>query len=135
MFSCLRRIRKLVKNHYFRIRKQFNESVILTGADPKRPWRTHSNKEKLLRINNEIKYHQEKGSQSIAPMGEQDMKDLIKECEAETLLAPPVDADELKNTVDAAKRSLPNFQYRKIVNTTATTILPTAHEIANDSEK
>ncbi|KAI8430858.1 hypothetical protein MSG28_001000 [Choristoneura fumiferana] len=71
-------------------------------------------KEKLLRIDNELKRHHEKASEVIAPLAECDMSDLVKECQQETRDSLRVGADRLRDTVDAAKKNLPNFQYRKI---------------------
>lgn len=99
----------------------------MTGADPKRPWRTNSNKEKLLRVDSELKRHLEKSSQIIAPLAEQEMQDLVKECKDEGRVAPAVATNRLRDTVDAAKKNLPHFQYKQIYNTTATAILPQAH--------
>ncbi|XP_063618167.1 uncharacterized protein LOC134791067 [Cydia splendana] len=110
-----------------RAKKEYKESV-LSGADPMRPWRTHTSKEKLLRIDNELKRHHEVGSQAIAPMADGDMRDLVKECQEETQLSAKISAERLRDSVDSAKRNLPNFQYRKIDNGTATAILPEAHE-------
>ncbi|CAG9558431.1 unnamed protein product [Danaus chrysippus] len=107
-----------------------SENIISTVADPKRPWRIHSNKEKLLRIDSELKQHKEKSTNAIKPMEENDMKDLIKKCQEEALTAPRVGQDKLRETVDEARRCLPNFQYKKIENSTATAILPEAHSNA-----
>ncbi|CAH2209038.1 jg27198 [Pararge aegeria aegeria] len=107
--------------------------VNISTADPKRPWRTNSNKEKLLRIENELKNHIEKSATTITPMDEQQMKDLVKECLEETLISPPVNSNRLRDTVDEARRNLPNFQYRTIENSTATTILPQAHSSGTTS--
>lgn len=100
-----------------------------TILDPKRPWRTNSNKEKLVRIDCELKQHHDKASHLITPMDTEDMQELVKTCRAETLVAPPVLGDRLRDTVNAAKRNLTNFQYRKVENSTATAILPEAHEL------
>lgn len=111
------------------MKKEFSENIVLTGQDPKRPWRTHSNKEKLHRIDGELKRHLEKSSQLIVPLADDDMKKLVKECQEETRAAPPVGINRLRDTVDAAKKNLPNFKYKKIDNTTATAILSEAHEL------
>ncbi|XP_032526534.2 uncharacterized protein LOC116777222 [Danaus plexippus] len=103
------------------------ENIISTVADPKRPWRIHTNKEKLLRIDNELKQHKEKSTIAITPLEENVMRDLIKKCQEESLTAPCVGPDKLRETVDEARRCLPNFQYKKIENSTATAILPEAH--------
>lgn len=103
-------------------------------SDPKRPWRTNSNKEKLVRIDCELKQHLDKASHLITPMGDKEMQDLVIRCQAETQVAPPVSGDRLRDTVDAAKKNLANFQYRKVENTTATAILPDAHMLEPFSE-
>lgn len=100
----------------------------MAGADPKRPWRTNSSKEKLLRVDSELKRHLEKSSQMIVPLAEQEMQELVKECKDEGRMAPAVGTNRLRDTVDAAKKNLPHFQYKKISNTTATSIMPQAHE-------
>ncbi|XP_047525069.1 uncharacterized protein LOC125062887 [Pieris napi] len=110
-----------------RAKKQLPENV-MSGPDPKRPWRTQSSKEKLFRIDNDIKRHLEKGDLSIDPLQEEEMQDLVKECREETLRNPPVNPDRLRETVVEARKNLPNFQYRTIENSTATNILPNAHE-------
>ncbi|CAF4752421.1 unnamed protein product [Pieris macdunnoughi] len=110
-----------------RAKKQLPENV-MSGPDPKRLWRTQSSKEKLFRIDNDIKRHLEKGGQSIDPLQEEEMQDLVKECREETLRNPPVNPDRLRETVVEARKNLPNFQYRTIENSTATNILPNAHE-------
>lgn len=113
---------------FCRVKKELSTCVVLTGADPKRPWRTHSSKEKLLRIDNELKRHHEKASEVITPLPDCDMTDLVKECQQEGRESSGVGADRLRDTVNAAKKNLPNFQYRKIYNATATAILPDAHD-------
>ncbi|XP_050683720.1 uncharacterized protein LOC126978727 isoform X2 [Leptidea sinapis] len=110
-----------------RAKKEITGSLALTGPDPKRPWRTNSSKELLLRIDNDLKRHSEKADQAIAPMGDSELRDLIIECQDEALTGPLVGADRLRVTVEEARKKLPNFQYRKIENSTATCILPTAH--------
>lgn len=111
----------------YRAEKAYRARTISTDSDPKRPWRTHSNREKLLRINNELKHHHDKGSQMICPLDESTMRNLVLECEEEARVTSKVSATKLRETIDDAKKNLPNFQYRKIENTTATFILPTAH--------
>lgn len=111
-----------------RAKKELPECIVLTGFDPKRPWRTNSTKERLLRIESEIKQHRDRAGEMMAPLADGHMKELVKECQEETRYARPVPADRLRETVDAAKKNLPNFQYRKIENSTATAILPKAHE-------
>ncbi|XP_063837418.1 uncharacterized protein LOC135086596 [Ostrinia nubilalis] len=118
-----------------RAKKDAADSIVLSGSDPKRPWRTNSSKEKLLRIENELKRHIEKASDKITPLNDGDMKELVKECQEENRTARPVTTDRLRHTVDAAKKNLPNFQYRKIENTTATAILPEAHDFDKDEAK
>ncbi|KAJ8737193.1 hypothetical protein PYW07_000464 [Mythimna separata] len=107
--------------------KKENAEKVLDGTDPKRPWRTNSNKEKLLRVDSELKRHLEKSSQVIVPLAEQVMQELVKECNDEGRVAPAVGANRLRDTVDAAKKNLPQFQYKKIANSTATSIMPQAH--------
>lgn len=130
-------VTKLIKTclievcHVHRAKKIYSERTLSTETDPKRPWRTHSNKERLLRINNELKHHHDKGSQKICPLDESTMKNLVQECEEEAQVASKIPASKLRETIDEAKKNLPNFQYRKIDNTTATMILPTAHNTEN----
>lgn len=109
--------------------KRFKKIVpLLTGPDSKRPWRINSNREKLLRIDGELKRHHEKASQLIHPMAEDEIKDLIKECEETIRVAPSaVTSDTLRLTIEAAKKNLPNFQYRSVNNSTATQIMCLAH--------
>ncbi|XP_028174213.1 uncharacterized protein LOC114362855 [Ostrinia furnacalis] len=68
-----------------RAKKDAADSIVLSGSDPKRPWRTNSSKEKLLRIENELKRHIEKASDKITPLNDGDMKELVKECQEENL--------------------------------------------------
>lgn len=114
-----------------RAKKAYNERIISTESDPKRPWRTHSNKERLLRINNELKHHHDKGFQKICPLDESTMRKLVQECKEEAQVASKIPVTKLRETIDEAKKNLPNFQYRQIDNTTATAILPTAHNTEN----
>lgn len=103
----------------------------MPGCNQKRPWRTNSNREKLLRIDSELKRHLENASQLILPLNEGEMRDLIKECQEEARVTTTfnvVAPDRLKATIDAARKSLHNFQYRIINNSTATHIMPTAHD-------
>ena len=123
----------LIGTFFYRAKKTNAEKVIFTGTDPKRPWRTNSNKEKLLRVDSELKRHQEKSSQMIVPLAEQEMQDLVRECKDEGRVAPAVGANRLRDTVDAAKKNLPHFQYKQIYNTTATAILPQAHAFSAKS--
>ncbi|PZC80033.1 hypothetical protein B5X24_HaOG215502 [Helicoverpa armigera] len=121
-----RKLRELlIASH--RAKKLNARNVIVTGADPKRPWRTNSSKEKLLRVDLELKRHQEKSTEMIVPLADNDMQDLVKECREEWRVAPAVGPSRLRDTVDAAKKNLPHFQYKKIHNTTATSIMPQAH--------
>lgn len=120
----------------YRMRKQVPDSVTtLTTEDPKRPWRTHTSKEKLLRIEGELKRHLEKSSQLIHPLDDDEMQDLIKECRDESRLAPPIGVNRLRDTVIAAKKNLPNFQYKKIENSTATAIMPEVYVFESKNEK
>ncbi|XP_035458560.2 uncharacterized protein LOC118281865 [Spodoptera frugiperda] len=112
-----------------RAKKVNSESVLMTSADPKRPWRTNSNKEKLLRVDSELKRHVEKSSEMIVPLPENEMQDLVKACREEGNVAPAVGSNRLRETVDAAKKNLPHFQYKKIYNSTATSIMPQAHAV------
>lgn len=57
------------------------------------------------------------------------MRKLVQDCEEEAQIASKIPATKLRETIDDAKKKLPNFQYRKIDNTTATMILPTAHNM------
>ncbi|XP_075991199.1 uncharacterized protein LOC142986573 [Anticarsia gemmatalis] len=135
-----RKLRELLAESK-RTKKQLSENVVSTNqGDPKRPWRTNTNKEKLLRIDGELKRHLEKSSQLIVPLADTDMQNLVKECREEARVAPPVGITRLRDTVDAAKKHLPNFQYRKIENSTAVAIMPEAHDLSpkivpNDSNK
>lgn len=137
MLFSLRIRRTLLKTYLIKVdivhraKKIYNERTLSTETDPKRPWRTHSNKERLLRINNELKHHHDKGSHKICPLDENIMKKLVQECEEEAQVASKIPATKLRETIDEAKKNLPNFQYRKIDNTTATMILPTAHNTEN----
>ncbi|CAH0703537.1 unnamed protein product [Spodoptera exigua] len=110
-------------------KKANSESVLMTSADDKRPWRTNSSKEKLFRVDSELKRHMKKSSQMIVPLPEHEMQHLVKECREEGSVAPAVGANRLRETVDAAKKNLPNFQYKKIYNSTATSIMPQAHTV------
>ncbi|KOB76510.1 Uncharacterized protein OBRU01_01738 [Operophtera brumata] len=112
-----------------RAKKECNDDLAQKIIDPKRPWRTNSNKEKLVRIDCELKQHHDKATDLLTPMDTEDMQELVKTCRAETLLAPPILGDRLRETVNAAKKNLTNFQYRKVENTSATAILPEAHEL------
>ena len=94
--------------------------------DSNRPWRTNSNREKLNRIENELKRHRDRATLSITPMEEEKMNDLLSECREEGRGAGPVGADRLRETVDEAMKNLPNFQYKNIQNSTATAIFPDA---------
>ncbi|XP_022118541.1 uncharacterized protein LOC110995597 [Pieris rapae] len=125
-----RKLRELLAENK-RAKKQLPENVF-SGPDPKRPWRTQSCKEKLMRIDNDIKRLLEKSNQSIDPLKEEEMQDLLNECREETLRNPPVNPDRLRESVDEARKNLPNFQYRTIENSTATIILPNAHEINSE---
>lgn len=98
----------------------------LISSDPKRPWRTNSCREKLLRVDLELKQYKEKTDQVITPLEEHKMKDLVKECQEESSVACPIGADRLRETVEEARKNLPNFQFRNVENTTATAILPNA---------
>lgn len=101
----------------------------LRMTDPKRPWRTNSNKEKLLRIDNEIKQHLDRASNMITAMADDEMQELVKNCRDANINSLPVTGERLRQTVDSAREKLTNFQYRKWENTTATMILPEAHAI------
>ncbi|XP_045784279.1 uncharacterized protein LOC123880277 [Maniola jurtina] len=119
-----RKLKELLKESK-RVKKAID--LNLNAVDPKRPWRTNSNKEKLLRIENELKHHIEKSSSAITPMDEQEMTELVQVCREETMTSQPVGANRMRETVDEARRNLPNFQYRTVENSTATTILSHAH--------
>ncbi|XP_050361463.1 uncharacterized protein LOC126780795 isoform X3 [Nymphalis io] len=97
------------------------------NADPKRPWRTNSSREKLLRVDIELKQHRERAIQAVTPLEEDQMKDLVKECQEETLVSRPIGADRLRETVEEARKNLPNFLYRNVENSTATAIMQNAH--------
>lgn len=100
---------------FCRVKKELSTCVVLTGADPKRPWRTHSSKEKLLRIDNELKRHHEKASEVITPLPDCDMTDLVKECQQEGRESSGVGADRLRDTVNAAKRIFPTSSTGKSI--------------------
>lgn len=112
----------------YRVKKQVADKVISSATDSKRPWRTNSNKEKLLRINIELKQHHDRASQILTPLDEGTMISLIRDCKQESATAPKVAADRLRDTVDEAKKNLSNFQYKNVHNSTATAILHDAHE-------
>lgn len=97
--------------------------------DSNRPWRIHSNKEKLNRIENELKRHRDRASLSITPMEEEKMNDLLSDCREEASGAGVVAADRLRETVDEAMRNLPNFQYKHTQNSTAIAIFPNAANV------
>lgn len=101
--------------------------MLLSGADPKRPWRTNSSKEKLHRVDSELKRHMEKAAQLVVPLADHEMQNLVQECRDEGRVAPSVGANRLRDTVEAARKNLPNFQYKNIENSTATSIMPRAH--------
>ncbi|XP_047543834.1 uncharacterized protein LOC125075975 [Vanessa atalanta] len=103
------------------------------AADPKRPWRTNSSRDKLLRVDIELKQHRARAIQAVTPLEEEKMKDLVKECQEETLVSRPIGADRLRETVEEARKNLPNFLYRNIENSTAITILPNAHEMTSNN--
>ncbi|KAJ2954364.1 hypothetical protein O0L34_g2626 [Tuta absoluta] len=111
--------------------KRSTKDVTAPVTDPKRPWRTHSNQERLLRINNELRHHHEMASTCVVPLEETVIKSLIQEGEEANRSSPAVTGDKLREVVDSAKKHLPNFQYKNPENTTATTILPSAHEAPN----
>ncbi|VVD05136.1 unnamed protein product [Leptidea sinapis] len=87
-----------------RAKKEITGSLALTGPDPKRPWRTNSSKELLLRIDNDLKRHSEKADQAIAPMGDSELRDLIIECQDEALTGPLLICreDQIPGLTDAA---------------------------------
>ncbi|XP_046976911.1 uncharacterized protein LOC124542983 [Vanessa cardui] len=105
----------------------------LNAADPKRPWRTNSSRDKLLRVDIELKQHRARAIQAVTPLEEEKMKDLVKECQEETLVSRPIGADRLRETVEEARKNLPNFMYRNVENSTAITILSNAHEITSNN--
>ncbi|CAK1554989.1 unnamed protein product [Leptosia nina] len=121
-----RKLKALLATHK-RSKKVVTDKVIVTGPDPKRPWRTQTNREKLLRIDSDLRRHLEKAADAITPMTDADMKELMTQC-LENSANQTVRSDRLRETVDEARRNLPNFQYRKIENSTATCILLNAHE-------
>lgn len=59
----------------------------------------------------------------ITPLSDVEMKDLIEECAENSTEESLCTATKLKAIVDAARKDLPNFQYRNIENSTATKIL------------
>ncbi|XP_052752671.1 uncharacterized protein LOC128201080 [Galleria mellonella] len=129
-----RKIHELMFENKRLKRNNNSESDTLPTSDPKRPWRTHSSKEKLFRIDSELKRHHEKATELITPLADSDMKDLVMECQKQTFTACAVTADRLRDTVDSAKKNLPNFQYKKINNTTATAILAHAHDVTGSGQ-
>ncbi|XP_048485801.1 uncharacterized protein LOC105393543 [Plutella xylostella] len=100
-----------------------------SSEDAARPWRTHSSRERLLRVDLELRRHHEKASQLITALPDEEMKDLVKQCEAEPNLTKPM---TIRAVVDEAKKNLPNFQFRKIENSTATGIYADAHKAATE---
>ncbi|XP_068619488.1 uncharacterized protein [Battus philenor] len=121
-----RKLRELLKEDKLTKMKLNDDANIST--DPNKPWRTNSNKEKLLRINCDIERHLKKSTDLIVPLADVDMQQLVKNCEEESRNSTQVGAERLCETVDEARRNLPNFQYRIVDNSTATAILPEAHE-------
>ncbi|XP_030023961.1 uncharacterized protein LOC115442900 [Manduca sexta] len=109
-------------------KKQFSRCTEIISPDPNKPWRTHSNKEKLLCIDNELKRHIQKAGDMTEPLSKEVMENLVKECREQNN-DQPVITTRLRETVDEAKKNLPNFQYKKICNTTATKLLHDAHSI------
>ncbi|KAL4717701.1 hypothetical protein ACJJTC_000850 [Scirpophaga incertulas] len=122
---------KILRIEGKRTRKELATGIVLSGTDPKKPWRINSTKEKLIQIDHEIKRHNEKAYDMITPLTEGEMKELVNECRETHFNSAPIPICTLRSTVEAAKKSLPNFQYKNIENTTATTILPDAHQISN----
>ncbi|CAK1588780.1 unnamed protein product [Parnassius mnemosyne] len=112
------------------------ECIEENSADVKRPWRTNSSKEKLLRIDVDLKRHLERGADLIGPLTDTDMQELVKTCLEKNAKSGPISADRLRETIDEARINLPNFQYRKVDNRTATAILSDAHVVkGNETEK
>lgn len=97
--------------------------MITNDEDPKRPWRTHSCKEKLLRIDNEIKRHDEKASEPIKPLQEGHLTELITECNEERVRFPSIHPSRVNQAVEETKIMLSNFQYKHVENSTALSIL------------
>ncbi|GBP89953.1 hypothetical protein EVAR_63747_1 [Eumeta japonica] len=96
-----------------------------SDTDGKRPRRTNSMQEQVLRVDNELQYHHDKGSQSITPLPEEQIQLLIKECLERNSKGSPISGARLKEVVEQAKKSLPKFQYKKkIENSTALALLP-----------
>ncbi|KAI5636440.1 hypothetical protein NE865_10860 [Phthorimaea operculella] len=127
-----RKLKELIQQSK-RCTEVISSDVTAPVTDPKRPWRTHSNKERLLRVNNELKRHHEMGSQCIVPLEDTVIKSLIQEGEEVNRSSPAVPGEKLRDVVDSAKRNLPNFQYKNLENSTATSILPSAHEAPNST--
>ncbi|CAH2034195.1 unnamed protein product, partial [Iphiclides podalirius] len=127
-----RKLRELLLEEKRTKREPIEEATNI--ADPKRPWRTNSCREKLLRVDCDLKRHLGRAADMIEPLNEGDMQQLVKSCREDVQKTPPVGADRLRETVDEARRSLPNFQYRRVDNTTATSILPEAHEADGNKE-
>lgn len=87
-----------------------------------------------MRINNELKRHHEKSSDAITPLPEFEMKNLVEQCLEISDQAPLlVSQEKLRDGVNSAMRDLPNFQYKKIENSTATAIFVDAHS-KNDTD-
>lgn len=124
-------IRKIVVNIHRIKTEPIAEGL---NTDPKRPWQTNSSKEKLLRIDCDLKRHLGRASELVEPLAEGDMQRLVMSCREYAKKSPSVGADRLRETVDEARRNLPNFQYRKVDNTTATAILPEAHRAQNNED-
>lgn len=61
------------------------------------------------------------------------MRQLVRQCASEPAPAPT--AYSVREVVDAAKRNLPNFQYRRIENSTAIFIMPDAHHNMSESKR
>ncbi|CAG5008317.1 unnamed protein product [Parnassius apollo] len=123
-----RKLRELLSEE----KRTKQECIEENTADVKRPWRINSSKEKLLRIDGDLKRHLERGADLIEPLTDTDMQELVKTCLETNAKSGPINADLLRETIDDARMNLPNFQYRKVDNKTATAILLGAH-VAKDN--
>lgn len=56
-----------------------------------------------------------------------EMENLIKQCVEDENGVSPIAPERLRFDIDDAKKNLINFQYKTVRNSTATAILPNAH--------
>lgn len=61
------------------------------------------------------------------PLPDDEMQALVKQCVEEGDNISTISAEQLSEGIKDAKKSLPNFKYRKIENSTAIALLSGAH--------